>query len=211
MVVAGRPPLRCAITDLTGAGLGTSMARRMRLREQVSAWAADRIDLIQLREKTLDAGELLSLAELALAVLHDRTPPGRTRLLVNGRADVAAAAGAHGAHLTAAPGELTPAQVRAVFGAAGSPECVVGISCHSLADVEASQQGGADLLLFGPVFEKRVGGRLIGAGSGLERLRQACQAARGVPVLALGGVTVTNSAACLEAGAAGVAGIRLFG
>jgi thiamine-phosphate pyrophosphorylase len=65
--------------------------------------------------------------------------------------------------------------------------------------------------LFGPVFEKRVEGIVVVAGVGLERLREACAAAGGIPVLALGGVTWESAERCVAAGAAGVAGIRLFG
>jgi thiamine-phosphate pyrophosphorylase len=62
---------------------------------------------------------------------------------------------------------------------------------------------GADFAVFAPVFEK---GNARPAG--LEGLREACRAS--IPVLALGGVTLQNAQACLDAGAAGIAGIRLF-
>ncbi len=136
---------------------------------------------------------------------------GKTKLLVNGRADVAVAAGADGVHLTSRPGELTAEQVRRVFAAAGRGAPLVSASCHTLEDVRRAVDGGVDLVLSGPVFEKRVAGEVVVAGVGLEALREACTAAAGKPVLALGGVTWENAALCLEAGAAGVAGIRLFG
>ena len=47
-------------------------------------------------------------------------------------------------------------------------------------------------------------------GQGIDQLRTACLAASPIPVYALGGVTLENAAACLDAGAAGIAGIRLF-
>ena len=159
-------------------------------------------DYVQLRAKDVDGGELLARAERLVA-------DGAT-LLVNGRADVAVAAGAAGVHLTARREELTVAQVRAVFAAAGRPTPVVSVSCHTLEEVVRAREAGADLILFGPVFEKRMDGEVVVVGVGLERLREACEVAGRVKVLALGGVTEENAAECLEAGAAGVAGIRLF-
>jgi thiamine-phosphate pyrophosphorylase len=61
------------------------------------------------------------------------------------------------------------------------------------------------MILFSPIFEK-----LSHQTQGLEGLRQACAAAQGIPVFALGGVTAANAAECIAAGATGVAAIRLF-
>lgn len=168
-------------------------------------WAAEGVDFVQLREKQMDAGALTALARKLVGTLGPRT-----KLLVNGRADVAIAAGAAGVHLTAHPDELTPDQVRRVFALAGAPEPTVSISCHTLADVERARDGGAELILFGPVFEKRVDGTPIGAGTGPDMLRRACAAAAPVKVFALGGVTPANMEQCMDAGAAGIAGIRMF-
>jgi thiamine-phosphate pyrophosphorylase len=77
-------------------------------------------------------------------------------------------------------------------------------------EVRRAREGGADLIVFGPVFEKRVEGEVVVAGVGLGLLAEACEVAGGVPVVALGGVTEENVARCIESGAAGVAGIRLF-
>jgi thiamine-phosphate pyrophosphorylase len=68
----------------------------------------------------------------------------------------------------------------------------------------------ADAILFAPVFEKIVAGQTITPGQGIDRLRAACLAASPIPVYALGGVTPENARSCLDAGAAGIAGIRLF-
>ncbi|MDE1154889.1 MAG: thiamine phosphate synthase [Acidobacteriaceae bacterium] len=164
-------------------------------------WAGSGLDLIQLRDKRLPAGDLLRLAENWAHLLQGSS----TRLLVNGRLDVALAAGAHGVHLTSADTELSALQVRSIF-----PGAFVSRSCHSLADVSRSLTEGCDLLLFGPVYEKRVAGELLTPGSGLALLRQACTLAGRTPVLALGGVTHANTPECLAAGAAGIAAIRLF-
>jgi thiamine-phosphate pyrophosphorylase len=162
------------------------------------------VEFVQLREKALAAEELLKREGL-------REVGGGTKLLVNGPAAVAVAAGADGVHLTTRVGEQTAAEVRRAFRAAGAGEPVVSASCHTLDDVRRAVDQGVDLILFGPVFEKRVAGIVVVEGVGLERLREACAAVGGIPVLALGGVTWESAGRCVEAGAAGVAGIRLFG
>ena len=189
--------VRCAITSGDGWAAMTHAQR----------WASEGVEFVQLREKQLGAGELVRLVAAMRVGLRET---GKTKLLVNGRADVAVAAGADGVHLTSRAGELTAEQVRRVFRAAGTGKPVVSMSCHSLAEVRRAVDGGVDLILFGPVFEKHVGGEVVVAGVGLEALREACAAAGKTPVLALGGVTWESAKLCVEAGAAGVAGIRLF-
>ncbi|MGO4211415.1 thiamine phosphate synthase [Terriglobus sp. 2YAB30_2] len=189
---------RCAITNRKIVS-SEEQAARLALLDLACRWANSGIDYLQLREKDLEAAEMVSLARQMLAELSG----SRTRLLINGRLDVALAAGAHGVHLTSREGELTPAQVRSIF-----PEAIISVSCHTPDDVCRSLD--ADFLLFGPVFEKSVLGERVAEGSGIELLRQACLAAGQIPVLALGGITAANTKACLEAGAAGIAGIRLF-
>ena len=199
--------LRCAITDGTASGF-VNATQIDRLQNHVRRWAADGIDLIQLREKNLDAGALLAFAEAAMQTLHEMQ--SAAKLFINTRADVAIATRAHGVHLTSHADELTPQQVRELFTHAGLPAPIVSISCHTPADIARARHNAADLILFGPVFEKRVDGELVAAGAGLEALALACAIAQQVPLLALGGVTAENAAECLAAGAAGVAGIRTF-
>ena len=189
--------LRCAITD------------RGYLIGDAGRWAEDGVDFVQLRDKTLDAAHLMSFAR---SILEDiaKVPGAATRLLINSRADVAVAAGAAGVHLTAHADELTPGQVRRVFALAARSASVLSISCHTLEEVQRACAAGVDLILFGPVFEKRVGGEQVAAGVGLAALREACTAAGDIPVLALGGVKPELIDDCLRAGAKGVAGIRLF-
>jgi len=175
------------------------------LLHRTALWAADGIDYIQIREKDLPASILAALARRILEALRDT----RTKLLINSRADVAIATAAHGVHLTAAPGQLTPAQVRELYAAARLPSPIVSVSCHTLAEVEQARQG-ADLILFAPVFGKSIAGKLVTPGQGLEALRSICLAADPTPVYALGGVTPENASGCLKAGAAGIAGIRFF-
>ncbi len=169
-------------------------------------WTADGVDFVQLREKTMEAGALTALARKMVAVLGSQT-----KLLVNGRADVAIAAGAAGVHLTAYRDELTPEQVRRVFALAGAALPLVSVSCHKVEDAQRARDGGADMIVFSPVFEKRVDGVRVGEGVELEMLRRVCAAVAPAKVLALGGVTLGNAQRCVDAGAAGIAGIRLFG
>ncbi len=199
--------IRCAITEASRFG-ESAAARRAGLLADAARWTEQGVDFVQLREKTLAAGELVQLATAMMKLFRDLG--STTKLLVNGRADVALAAGADGVHLTSAPGELTPAQVKQLYARADKNPPVIGASCHFIAEVERARDEGADLILFGPVFEKRVNGSLVSEGAGLAALQHACAAAGATPVLALGGIDEENAALCVEAGAAGIAGIRLF-
>jgi thiamine-phosphate pyrophosphorylase len=178
------------------------------LLRQAARWAADGIDIIQLREKDLPAANIATLAREILQAIARTTSP--TKLLLNSRPDIALATGAHGVHLTSDQNELIPTQVRNLYASANSPAPMITISCHSLEDVHHARVNQADAILFAPVFEKIIAGQIITPGQGIDRLRAACLAASPIPVYALGGVTLENASACLDAGAAGIAGIRLF-
>ena len=174
---------------------GDDTAQRGRLLDKITEAARAGVDFIQLRERDLNGRDLESLAREAVRAV--RESGSAARILINSRTDVALAAGADGVHLRS--DDVSPAEVRAVWQARS--DCIVSIACHSVLDVRLAQ--GTDFAVFAPVFEKS--GQ---PGVGLSALRDACHV--GVPVLALGGVTVENTQACMDAGAAGVAGIRLF-
>lgn len=208
------PVLRYAITDRLSLA-PDEPTRQKALLAQAAHLAASGIDFLQLREKDLPAADLLVLAR-ALQETLQQTSPHRaapTRLLINARPDIALAAGAAGVHLTSAPGELHPAQIRTLYATARAPRPTISVSCHTLADIERilrTPQALPDLILFGPVFEKRVRGELLAPGAGLEQLAHACRLAAPIPVLALGGLTQANTPDALAAGAAGIAAIRAF-
>jgi thiamine-phosphate pyrophosphorylase len=149
-----------------------------------------------------------------------------TLLLINSRTDIALAAGAGGVHLR---GDDIPAsEARVIWDKAakrtgGLPSSrgplVVGVSCHAPDEVRRAEAHGADFAVFAPVFAKVMAPQRPGVG--VEALREACRrpgaplnvegpGAGPMPVLALGGITLDNACTCLEAGAAGIAGIRLF-
>ena len=199
--------LRYAITS-RALYPGDELQQQAALLRQARRWVEDGIDLIQLREKDLPAANIAALAREILQAIATVASP--TKLLLNSRPDIAIATAAHGVHLTAAPDELTPAQVRSLYASANCPAPIITISCHTLEDVHRSRVNQADAILFAPVFEKIIAGQTITPGQGLDRLRAACLTAAPIPVYALGGVTFDNAPACLDAGAAGIAGIRLF-
>jgi len=192
---------------------GDEAARRRVLLAKIREAAAVGIDYIQLREKDLSARDLEGLAREAIASSRDAQPStqsrvSRTVLIINSRVDVALATSADGVHLPA--NDISTIDVRKAWDrspARGTDDLVpatISVSCHSLDEVRRAESTGADLALFAPVFEKRPGTQL----SGLEGLREACRSR--IPVFALGGVTLENAQGCMEAGAAGIAGIRLF-
>lgn len=183
--------------------------RRRVLLERIATAARAGVDYVQLREKDLSASELEQLGCAVVATLRriaDETGH-RARLLINSRIDVAIACGAAGVHLPA--NELGADDARAICEKGGLRSPVIAVSCHTLAEVALAESQGADFAVFGPVFRKGEK-----PGVGLEALKQVANrpaaAAQRMPVLALGGVTVENASDCFQAGAAGIAGIRLF-
>ena len=225
------------ITDRT-AFAGDESRRRRMLLEKIGEAARAGVDYIQLREKDLPAHELESLAREAVRTIREAAKQAtgnrqlETALLINSRTDVALAVEADGVHLRSDDG--APQDVReiwkrcgagSVFDAAdqrfpllaqaarsGAPgthnfqALLIGISCHSRSEVAQAATNGATFAVFAPMFEKK--GSPTARLAGLAMLEQACKA--NIPVLALGGITLANARSCLNAGAAGIAAIRLF-
>lgn len=197
--------LRCAITDRT-LFPGDESQKRSALIVQAGRWGEQKVDFIQLREKDLGPLELASLAE---DVLRAIAPWPMTRLLVNGSLRAAIESQAHGVHLPS-NSILLPDEARRRYAVHSLPRPIVTVSCHSLAEIQIAKRNQADAIFFAPVFDKTVHGEIVTAGMGLEGLKAGCEAASPLPVFALGGVNETNAKECVGAGAAGIAGIRLF-
>lgn len=212
------------ITDRKAWAGDESRQRRMLL-QRIAEAARCSIDYIQLREKDLPARELESLASEAIRAIRQIQPLGpgnrelQTRLLINSRADVALATEADGVHLRS--DDISPADVRRIWQSSGRPTLTssgqvpiqeevnqlpfISVSCHTREEVRQAAEQQADFVVFAPVFEKKDS---PATPAGLPALRQVCRA--GIPVFALGGVTVQNAQSCFAAGAAGIAASRLF-
>ena len=208
---------RCLLYYITDRSQfrGDESARCRALLAKVDEAARARVDYIQLREKDLSARELEMLAREALGAVRNSAPLRtenrelRTRLLINSRTDVALTAGADGVHLRSddvAPHEVRQALEVSAHRPLTTDHFLVAASCHSNEDVIRAESEAADFAVFAPVFGKSNAPGTHSAG--LAALREACRAK--IRVLALGGITIENAASCLEAGAAGIAAIRLF-
>jgi thiamine-phosphate pyrophosphorylase len=173
--------IRCYVTD----------RRHGDLMSHVLAAIRDGVDMIQIREKDLEAGALFDL----VCRVRDAAAGTPTKILVNDRLDVAIAANVHGVHL---PSDGLPAaRVRPFVR-------LLGCSTHSLEEAMQAERDGADYVVFGPVLE--TPGKVP---VGVNALRQVTEAVR-IPVLAIGGITPERISQILEAGAAGFAAIRMF-
>ncbi|MEP7010360.1 MAG: thiamine phosphate synthase [Acidobacteriota bacterium] len=164
------------------------------------------VGAVQIREKDLEDRALLALARSARNLL-----PPETTLLINGRIDVALAVGPErddaaggcrvGVHLPSTG--LPTAALRDRFGV----DLVIGRSTHTLNEIETALEQGADYATFGPVYPT-PSKAAFGPPVGLAAFERA--AALGLPLYALGGVTLERLPELARAGAAGIAGIRIF-
>jgi thiamine-phosphate diphosphorylase len=193
------PPVVMMVTDRARYRVSENDAAIERVVDDAVRAARAGADLIQIRERGLEACALLALA----ARIIDETRETGARTIVNDRLDVALAAGAHGVHLPARG--MSSAAARAIV-----PDgFLIGRSVHSEAEAIAAQDdGGCDYLIFGSVFESasKPRGHAI---AGADALARVCRRVP-LPVLAIGGISRAHVGEVAAAGAAGVAAIGLF-
>lgn len=204
-----KQPILCYVTDRRSLPLSTSADAHRLLLDSVGTAAAAGVDWIQLREKDYSGKEWTRLARESLLRLK-RSGSG-TRILVNDRLDVALACGAGGVHLSENGIPVSEAcRLREEYFAGHNrkQDFLIGLSCHSLGAALGAARAGADYIYFSPIFFTPSKAS-YGPPQGVERLAKVCGAVE-IPVIAIGGITQQNAFECFDAGASGVAAIRLF-
>ncbi|WP_416967149.1 thiamine phosphate synthase [Streptomyces sp. 4F14] len=167
------------------------------LPEFLDAVLAGGVDIVQLRDKGLEAGEELE----HLAVFADACARHGRLLAVNDRADIAHAAAADVLHL--GQGDLPVPAARAIVGG----DTLIGRSTHSAAEAEAAAvQEGVDYFCTGPCWPTPTKpGR---HAPGLDLVRHTASLATDRPWFAIGGIDLTNLDEVLDAGARRVVVVR---
>jgi thiamine-phosphate pyrophosphorylase len=150
--------------------------------------------LIQLRAKRLPSGSFLALCDAVVKAAE----PFRAAVIVNDRVDLAAMSGAAGVHV--GQDDLPPAAARRILG----DHRHVGYSTHTTTQIEAAVREPISYLAIGPVFGTRTKDTGYDA-VGLERVAEAVRLSRGIPVVAIGGITLETAPALLAVGASGIA------
>ena len=161
-----------------------------------NAWLEAGVRLIQLRAKSMPSGTLLALGE----TLASRARSAGALFVVNDRADIARWSGASGVHL--GQDDLTPRDARVLL----PPPAMIGVSTHSDVQLRAALDESIDYVAMGPVFSttsKEQPDPVVG----LEGIRRASHLtrSRGVPLVAIGGITLARAADVIAAGADTVA------
>ena len=201
-------PILCYVTDRLSLPAPPRVDAIATLLAHIQIATRAGIDWIQLREKDLDTRALLDLTIAAIRDTHNARDASAcaAKVIVNDRLDVAWAADAAGVHLgeSSIPAGIVTRQKLNT----DKRTIMVGASCHSLEDATQAATNGCDYICFGPVFAT-PSKLAFGAPQGVSRLRQVCQSVS-IPVLAIGGISIENIAACMDAGASGIAAIRLF-
>ncbi len=203
------PPIFCYVTDRRSLPLSTSADAHHLLYDSVGRAAAAGADWIQLREKDYTGREWSELVVESLRRMD--AARSSTKIIVNDRLDVALASGANGVHLSENGLSVSDAcRLRAEYFQEHREEreFLIGASCHSLGAALGAARAGADYIYFSPIFYTPSKAN-YGPPQGLDRLARICSAVE-IPVIAIGGISAENALSCFQAGAAGVAAIRLF-
>jgi len=162
--------------------------------DQVNLLSLGGASLVQLREKQLPALQFYEQAKAAVAV----AARDGVRLIVNDRVDVALAIGAQGVHL--GQDDMPPEAARRLLGA----EAIVGYSTHNVEQAQMALTLPIDYLAIGPIFRTSTKAD-TSPTLGLEGLRLVRKVVGNVQLVAIGGITLENAAAVIDAGADAVA------
>ena len=149
---------------------------------------------IQLRDKSAPAGELYESVVEVMSFARERS----AKIIVNDRVDIALAAGADGVHL--GQDDLPASEARKILGA----DKIIGVSTHSIEQFRAALDLPVDYIAIGPIFAtstKEDHDPVVG----LDLLREVRSIAERMPVVAIGGINLSNAVFVLEAGADSVA------
>lgn len=189
------PNRRKRFKDARLYALLTERHCRLPWRETAELLLAGGVDVIQLREKELPDGELLHRA----SVLREITSQMGALLIINDRADIALLTRADGVHVGQA--DLPPQDVRTLIGS----DMLIGWSTHSIEQARQACELPVDYVAVGPVAATVTKG--YKRGKGVRLVRDVCSrcAVSGLPVVAIGGITLDNAAAAVEAGVTAVA------
>jgi len=188
-------PITYAITEGRAVDLNFEQSSNA-IVEQARMLSDLGVSHFQIREKNLSASNLYKLSVNVANVLRDT----ETQLLINDRADIAVAIGAYGVHL--ATNSMPAKLVRQTFGSRVS----IFVSTHNTDEVYKAIEAEAEAAVFGPIFSTPGKSDLIG----IRTLETVVSDATVFPIIALGGIDHNNCRSVIEAGAAGVAGIRCF-
>lgn len=174
------------LTDVVVSGLSHA--------EQIRRLGAGGASLVQLREKCLPASEFYDEAQAALRVARELG----IRLIINDRVDVALALGADGVHL--GQDDMAPGAARELLG----KNAIVGLSTHNISQALEAQKAPIDYLAIGPIFPTATK-QNTSPVVGLKGLAEVRQFTRGIPLVAIGGITEANAVEVIQAGADSVA------
>jgi thiamine-phosphate pyrophosphorylase len=177
------------ITDRSLSGLSHA--------DQVAALASRGMTIVQLREKNLSPVEFYREAAQAISVARQHG----IRIIINDRVDIALALNADGVHL--GQDDLPVEAARRILG----DEVIIGLSTHNLEQAEQAARLPIDYLAIGPIFPTGTK-ESANPPVGLAGLAEVRRAVWGIPLVAIGGIDVSNRNQVLAAGADAVAMIR---